>query len=208
MATKYKNLIRLLENHRLLLASGSPRRVYLLKEAGIKFRQIVPDIHEDNNLHTEPYRLATILAEKKAEAVLDRLDDNEIALGCDTIVVLGGKILGKPVSPGDAAAMLTEMSGKMHVVCSAVALMDREKRLVSDFELTDGYFNAVTPDQIREYVKTGEPLDKAGSYGIQDRGVFLVDRIKGNIDNVIGLPRMLLDELAGKMAEMKGSYGI
>ena len=208
MATKYKKLTRLLENQRLLLASGSPRRVYLLKEAGIRFRQIVPDIHEDNNLHTEPYRLATILAEKKAEAVLDRLGNDEIALGCDTIVVLDGRILGKPMSPEDAEDMLNLMSGKMHVVCSAIALMDSDKRLVSDFELTDVYFNKITQDRIREYVKTGEPLDKAGSYGIQDRGVFLVDRIEGNIDNVIGLPRMLLDELAGQMAEMKGFYGI
>ncbi len=190
------------------MASGSPRRVFLLQEAGIEFRQIIPDIHEDNNLHTEPYRLATILAEKKAEAVLDKISGDEIALGCDTIVILDGKILGKPVSPADAVDMLTQMSGRMHVVCSAVALMDKGRNLASGFELTDVYFNAVTERQIIDYVETGEPLDKAGSYGIQDLGVFLVDRIVGNIDNVIGLPLVLLDGIAGKMAEIKGFYGI
>jgi len=208
MATKYNNLIKLSERGKLVLASGSPRRVYLLREAGFEFRQIIPDIHEDNNLHTDPYRLATILAEKKAEAVIDRLADDEIALGCDTIVVLDGKILGKPVSPDDAVSMLTIMSGQMHIVCSAVALMNKNGKMVSGFELTDVYFNEVTQRQIEQYVQTGEPLDKAGSYGIQDRGVFLVDRIVGNIDNVIGLPRILLDKLAGKMAEIKGFYGI
>jgi len=208
MATKYNNLSNLLQNCKLVLASGSPRRVFLLREAGFEFRQIVPDIYEDNNLHTDPYRLATILAEKKAEAVQGRLEEGEIALGCDTIVILDGTILGKPTSPPDAVEMLMTMSGKMHVVCSAVALLDKNKHLVSGFELTDVYFNQVTRKQIEEYVETGEPLDKAGSYGIQDRGVFLVDRIEGNIDNVIGLPRMLLDKLAGRMAEIKGFYGI
>ncbi|MEW5923853.1 MAG: nucleoside triphosphate pyrophosphatase [Candidatus Zixiibacteriota bacterium] len=205
---KFRKLAYLLENQRLVLASGSPRRVFLLSEAGVRFRQLIPDIHEDNNLHTMPYRLATILAEKKAEAVLDRLENDEIALGCDTIVVLDGKILGKPTSPEDAVRMLKLMSGRMHVVCSAVALLDRDERMASGYELTDVYFNSVTEEQIVDYVKTGEPLDKAGSYGIQERGVFLVDRIEGNIDNVIGLPLMLLDDIAGKLAEIKGFYGI
>ena len=194
----------MLENHKLVLASGSPRRVFLLNEAGIKFRQIIPDIHEDNNLHTMPYRLATILAEKKAEAVMGKLGDDEIALGCDTIVVLDGKILGKPTSPEDAIRMLTLMSGRKHIVCSAVAMTDRDGRMASGFELTDVYFNPVTENQIVDYVRTGEPLDKAGSYGIQERGVFLVDRIEGNIDNVIGLPLLLVDDIAGKLAEIKG----
>ncbi|MCX6826833.1 MAG: Maf family protein [candidate division Zixibacteria bacterium] len=194
--TKFPNLDKLLERYRLTLASGSPRRVQLLREAGIKFRQIIPDIQEDNYAPIAPPQLAVILARRKAEAVRNNIETDEIALGCDTIVILNGNILGKPASSAKAMEMLQSLSGKRHIVCSAIALFNRHGQSVDGFELTDVYFHSISKQQIEWYISTGEPLDKAGAYGIQEQGGFLVDRIEGNVDNVIGLPMLLLDQLA------------
>jgi len=207
MTGNYNNLHKLLKKQRLVLASGSPRRVYLLNDIGIKFRQVIPDIHEDNNIHRDPFQLATILAIEKARAIIDILELDEIVLGCDTIVILDGKIMGKPCSKEEARIMLSRLSGNTHTVCSGVAFYDAYGNNVSGYEKTDVVFKKVSPEAIKEYVETGEPLDKAGAYGIQDRGVFLVDRVIGNIDNVIGLPRFLVDELACKLAIKKGLNG-
>lgn len=190
------NFKRLLESRRLVLASGSPRRVRLLKEADIHFRQIIPSLDEGGFNHEDPYRLAVLLAEKKAEAVSDLLDKDEIALAGDTIVLLDGRILGKPSSPDEALKMLSKLSGNKHTVCSAVALHESGGETVSGFELTDVNFRSVDALRLKEYVASGEPLDKAGAYGIQGSGGFLVDSIEGNLDNVIGLPMALLDRLA------------
>ncbi len=196
----YSNLSNLLRRYRLVLASGSPRRIGILRNCGVSFRQIIPDIDEGNNIDMNPTQLATLLSERKALAVKSMIFVDEIALGCDTIVILKGEVLGKPASPTQAFEMLTSLSGQMHTVCSAIALMNNRGKVVSGFELTDVYFRDVSPAEIDEYVKSGEPLDKAGAYGIQELGGFLVDRIVGNIDNVIGLPMTLLDRLAGEMA--------
>jgi septum formation protein len=129
---------------------------------------------------------------------------SDVVLGCDTIVVLDDEVLGKPRSPEEAVRMLTRLSGRRHIVCSAVALGIAEGEIFDGYELTEVYFRPIDERDIRDYVATGEPLDKAGAYGIQDRGVFLVDRVVGNIDNVIGLPLTLVDELAGKLADKEG----
>jgi septum formation protein len=207
MTTRYKNLDVLLKRHRLVLASGSPRRVQLLREAGIDFRQVVPEIDERDDPGIDPSRLAVLLAVRKAEAVKGRIERDEIILGCDTIVILDDKILGKPESKKEAVQMLSSLSGQKHTVCTAIALLSVSGEIVEGFESTDVYFRTVSSRNIEKYVETDEPLDKAGAYGIQERGVFLVDSIRGNIDNVIGLPMTLLDELAGKLARIKGLYG-
>lgn len=199
MMTKFRYLPRLLEKYRLVLASGSPRRVKILTAAGIPFRQIIPDINEENHSALNPEQLATILAEHKAEAVLEQIGSDEIILGCDTIVILEGRILGKPASRNEAFSMLSALSGNRHTVCSAIALLDKQRRRTSSYELSDVYFNRLTNDQIGDYINTGEPMDKAGAYGIQEKGGFLVDRVAGNIDNVTGLPMALFDELAGRI---------
>ena len=196
----YPNINHLLAKYRLVLASGSPRRIDILTKDGIPFRQIVPDINEDNNSIMDPVELATHLAEEKAFAVSHMLSRDEIALGCDTIVILNKKILGKPDSPAQAIEMLTSLSGNMHIVCSAIALLKYDGRMVSGAELTDVYFKKLSSDQIEKYVASGEPLDKAGAYGIQELGAFLVDRIIGNIDNVTGLPMTLLERLSAEIA--------
>jgi septum formation protein len=195
----YPNLRTLLEKYNLVLASGSPRRVGILKDNGVLFRQAIPDIDENNDSDLPPVELAVSLAEKKARAVGTRLSDSDVALGCDTIVILRGMILGKPESPAHAIEMLSSLSGNMHTVCSAIALLKKNGVKVSGYELTDVFFREVSEKQIKEYVASGEPMDKAGAYGIQELGGFLVDRIEGNIDNVIGLPMTLLDKLAGRI---------
>jgi septum formation protein len=207
MMTKYRNLHRLISKYKLVLASGSPRRVQLLKEAGIDFRQIIPHIDESDDKQLPPYEMALILSEKKARAVSDKIHHDEVVIGCDTIVVYGNKVLGKPASEKEAETMLTMLSGQKHTVCSAVSYYSRSGKLEGGYELADVYFKKVPAGKIREYVLTGEPLDKAGAYGIQDRGVFLVDRVVGNIDNVIGMPMTLVDELARRIMSVKGLYG-
>lgn len=201
---KYKNLHKLVSKYRLILASGSPRRKRLLTEAGIKFEQIIPFIDENNSKADSPVDLALVLAQKKAEAVRNGLNINSIALGCDTIVIINNRILGKPSTPEEAFEMLSLLSGNRHTVCSAITLLDSKGRAVSGFELTNVYFNKDVNSRLHKYIETGEPMDKAGAYGIQGVGGFLVDRIEGNLDNVIGLPMILLDELAGRILEIQG----
>lgn len=200
----YRNIEYLLTKFNLVLASGSPRRVNLLKQAGFGFRQIIPDIEENNHDRRPPYQLAVSLAEKKARAIIGKINCNEIILGCDTIVILNDLILGKPKTSAEAVQMLKSLSGVRHTVCSGVVLLSSQGKMEGGYELSDVYFKNVSDRQINEYVSSGEPMDKAGAYGIQDIGVFLVDRVQGNIDNVTGLPMTLLDILAGKIVKDLG----
>jgi len=194
---KYKDLHQLAGQHQLVLGSGSPRRARLLKELGLSFRQIVPQIEEAALPDEKPCACALRLAEEKAESITRQLKDSEIVLAGDTIVVLDEVILGKPQSQDEAFETLSRLAGRTHYVCTALALADHTGLVCSGTEQTEVVFNNVTPEQIREYIDSGEPMDKAGAYGIQGMGAFLVDSIKGNLDNVIGLPRTLLNRLAG-----------
>lgn len=195
----YPNLIRLASRFRLVLGSRSPRRVELLRATGISFVQRIPAIEENPRSGEPPYDYAVRLAEEKALEIAAGCGLNDIVLGCDTIVVLGDQILQKPADPDDAHRLLSELSGKQHVVYSALALAGRAGLLKSGCELTTVYFHNVTTQQISDYILSGEPMDKAGAYGIQGMGSFLVDRIEGNLDTVVGLPRSLLDRLAGEV---------
>ncbi len=194
---KYKDLLQMTQQHDLVLGSGSPRRSRLLTELGIEFRQIVPQIDETARPDEKPCACALRLAEEKAESVTEQIKDHEIVLGGDTIVVVEDVILGKPRDEEEAFATLSRLAGKTHYVCTALALADQDGLICSGTEQTEVIFNTVTPEQIREYIASGEPMDKAGAYGIQGMGAFLVDSIEGNLDNVIGLPRTLLNRLAG-----------
>ncbi len=191
------NLRLLAQRCKLILGSGSPRRLHLLREAGVAFEQVVPEIEEHSSSNEHPYEFAERLACEKALWVAEQVDPEAVVIGCDTVVVLDNRPLGKPVDESDALAILKSLSGRQHVVCTAVALAGAGKAVISGYELTKVYFNEVSESQITEYIRTGEPMDKAGAYGIQGMGAFLVDRIEGQLDNVIGLPRLLLDNLAG-----------
>ncbi len=195
----YNNLRTLASRYPLILGSGSPRRMLLLAETGITFSQSTPDIHESLRNGEAPFDYALRLAEEKALEIARGCDTKDIVLGCDTIVVLASEVLEKPIDKQDAFRILTLLSGKQHVVCTAVAFAKRAGLLKSDYELTSVFFNQISPAQIWAYIESGEPMDKAGAYGIQGMGAFLVDRIEGNLDTVVGLPRTLIERLAGEI---------
>jgi len=192
----YESLRQLTAGFELVLSSRSPRRVRLLKEIDIPFRQVIPDLEEDSLPGEHPHAYARRLAEDKALWVAEQVNKHQIVLGCDTVVVLGGRILGKPADDEEAYRTLKTLAGNKHTVCTALAFASAGNILASGYELTGVYFNQVSDEQIWQYIHSGEPRDKAGAYGIQGMGGFLVDRIEGNLDNVIGLPRSLLERLA------------
>ena len=179
----------------MVLGSRSPRRVTILKELGIPFTQMISKLDESLRDGESAYRFASRLAREKALSLSRQVTDC-LVLGCDTVVVYENRIWPKPVDPDNAFEILSCLSGRTHVVCTALALAEDQQVLADGYELTEVTFNRVTPEQIRTYIDTGEPMDKAGAYGIQGMGAFLVDSIRGNLDNVIGLPVTLLDRLA------------
>jgi septum formation protein len=197
----HKFLSLLAQKYRIVLGSRSPRRVALLKETGTDFLQIIPDLEEDRFPGEAPYAFAERLAKDKALHVAKQLNDDELVIGCDTIVVLAGNVLGKPSDEDEAFSILSKLAGKRHNVCTALAIADRARIIVSGYEVTEVTFNKVTGEQIRDYIATGEPMDKAGAYGIQGMGAFLVDSIEGNLDTVIGFPRQLLEDLSKRVLE-------
>lgn len=196
---KFSNLIQLADKYELIMGSASPRRILLLEEAGVKFTQMIPAIDEINHAQLAPEDYAVWLAEQKAISFENDFKANQLIIGCDTIVVLEDLILEKPVDKDDALKILSALSGREHRVITALAIRRDDKIIKSGYETTKVFFNQVTSEAISDYIETGEPMDKAGAYGIQGMGAFLVDRIEGNLDNVIGLPRTLLDKFSGEI---------
>ena len=170
----------------IILASASPRRSELMTLAGFRFDVICADIDEIVPEKAMPQEGVMSLALQKAQAVAK--DHRKSAVvGSDTVVALDGKILGKPRSEKEAAEMLRSLSGRIHKVFTGVAIVCGEK-VTSFFEETEVEFYPLTDQEILDYVATGEPMDKAGAYGIQGRGAVLVKRINGDYFNVMGLP--------------------
>jgi len=175
--------------HKLILASRSPRRKKLLEQIGIPFSVHVSPVEEKIPKNAVPAECVCSLAMKKARAVAISYPDN-VTLGADTIVVLNNHILGKPTSTREAVQMLHQLSGQTHTVYTGIALAHvRKNRYVSVHEATDVTFAPLTDEEISSYVASGSPMDKAGSYGIQDdRGALFISRIEGDYYNVVGLP--------------------
>jgi septum formation protein len=177
----------------LILASASPRRRELLTQAGLVFTVESSDINEDRQEHEKAAAYVQRLAEEKAQAVwnlrrsLDTQDDPLIVLGADTCVVSDGNILGKPANTDDARRMLQLLSGRTHAVLTGIAVASRGK-IISDVEVTQVTFNFLKDSEIVEYVRSGEPLDKAGAYAIQGYAARWIPRIEGCYFNVVGLP--------------------
>jgi septum formation protein len=182
----------------LVLASASPRRAELLRQARLEFEVRRPQVHETRAHAGEPAALALRRAQDKARAVAARVP-GRLVLGADTVVVLDGRILGKPSGPTQAVQMLAALSGRWHRVITglAVAAGDGEQAwlLAGDTVATEVRFRELAADEIEAYVATGEPLDKAGAYGIQGRGALLVRELRGCYCNVVGLPLSRLGEL-------------
>lgn len=171
----------------LILASGSPRRKELLARTGRTFRVVVSDADEIAPKDMVPVDVAMHNARAKALAVASGQPASATVIGADTIVVLDGRIFGKPVDEHDAHRMLRELSGKTHQVITGVALA-HEGNCETFAEVTDVCFRELSDAEITAYVATGEPLDKAGAYGIQGAAGAFVDHIEGDYDNVVGLP--------------------
>ncbi|NMA63746.1 MAG: septum formation inhibitor Maf [Syntrophomonadaceae bacterium] len=173
---------------RIILASESPRRSCLLQSLGLKFEIYRPQLDEDGIRGDSPWQLVEKLARAKAQAVANEVSSGVI-IAADTVVVLDNKVLGKPRDESEAAAMLARLSDRKHQVITGVCVIDQESgRLLTASEITRVYFRALSMEEIAAYVSTGEPLDKAGSYGIQGLGALLVERIEGCYYNVVGLP--------------------
>jgi septum formation protein len=173
----------------LVLASASPRRKNLLRQMGVPFVIHPSDVAEDIPAGEPPAQAVQRLAFAKASDVVARIDRG-IVVGCDTIVVLDGNILGKPSSVADAERMLGLLSGRTHEVFTGIAVIDRESsKSLCSHERTAVTFRELGTQEIATYVASGSPLDKAGSYGIQDdHGAVFVSRIDGCYYNVVGLP--------------------
>ncbi len=180
----------------LILASKSPRRRELIQQLGREF--IATSTETDETLpDLPPTEAVRVLATRKAEAGAKNADPADVVVGADTLVFYKGEALGKPTDAEDAVRMLTLLSGTTHQVITAVAV-SLGGVILSAAEVTDVTFRPLTEKEIRRYVKTGEPMDKAGAYGIQGKGGKLVASYKGNMDNVIGLPVALLASLIEK----------
>lgn len=173
----------------MILASQSPRRIELMREAGFDVQVVPADIDETAHAGETPFELVERLAQAKAQAVaaMDAAA-GETVVAADTIVTLGGEILGKPANEADARRMLHELSGKTHQVATGVCIV-RDGVIDSFVDVTDVTFFDLTDEEINAYIASGEPMDKAGAYGIQGvGGRMLVESIRGDFYNVVGLP--------------------
>lgn len=186
---------------RVVLASASPRRRELLTLVGISHEVQPADIDETLRKRETPRRYAERLAREKASAIATR-DPNLITIGADTIVVVNRKILGKPVDADQAGAMLRQLSGREHTVVTAVAV-SRGKKLRSAVEEVRVRFRSLRADEIEAYIATGEPMDKAGAYGIQGYGATIVECIDGDYFAVMGLS---LVRLVGLLRDVGVKY--
>ncbi|HEY1008772.1 MAG: Maf family protein [Daejeonella sp.] len=171
----------------IILASKSPRRQELLKLLGIDFRIVLKEVDESYPEGLSPAEIATYISEKKAKA-FDELVNDEVVITADTIVVIDGRILGKPENDDDAFKILSTLSGRMHEVITAVSLV-KNGQIRSFCEVSEVYFRELSTEQIQYYIKNGNPSDKAGAYGIQEWiGLIAIERINGSYTNVVGLP--------------------
>ncbi|MBS8240679.1 septum formation inhibitor Maf [Marinobacter lipolyticus] len=181
--------------HTLVLASASPRRAELLSQIGLTFITRPVGIDETVQASEPASAYVERLAREKALAAAG--DAGELVIGSDTSVVLSGEILGKPVDAADASATLMRLSGQTHQVMTAVALV-RDGVCTACVVTTDVTFRSLSEQEIQAYVATGEPMDKAGSYGIQGLGGIFVKEIRGSYSSVVGLP---LQETAALLAQ-------
>lgn len=172
----------------LVLASASPRRRWLLEKLGIEFQVYPVNVDERARAGEAPADFAQRMADEKAAAAVSNCSDSWV-LAADTVVALGESVLGKPSDRDDAVSMLTRLAGRTHTVYTAVALLRPGGELATHGVFsTKVTFRTLSAEEIRAYVATGEPFDRAGAYAIQGEGAHLVDRVEGSYTTVIGLP--------------------
>lgn len=160
----------------------------MLEQVGLKgFKVVSPDVDEHIEGNPSPAHLVEALSQRKAQAVLAGADEDDLIIAADTVVVLDGAVLGKPADEREAFAMLSALSGNSHRVYTGVTVAQGD-RMATEHEETRVTFRELEPEEISCYIATGEPMDKAGAYGIQGVGALLVSGIKGDYCNVMGLP--------------------
>ncbi len=173
----------------IILASASPRRKEILSLLDIPFKVMVSDADESADRTLPPYFIAESLSLKKAVAVAKNVSSHSLIIGADTIVVSDNIILGKPKDNDDAKNMLKNLSGKWHSVISGVTVLDTKSAKSESFYVeTKVKFATLSDEEINSYIKTNEPCDKAGAYGIQGKGSKFIEKIEGDYFNVVGLP--------------------
>ena len=186
---------------RIILASQSPRRQELLRRMGVEdFTILVPHADEGYDPAWTPEEIVCSICRRKAAAAAALCGGEDLIIAADTMVFLDDQRLGKPRDEGEAFAMLSALSGRAHTVCTGVTVR-RGEQVLTQAEATQVRFVPLTPEQIRAYIATGEPMDKAGAYGIQGRGALLVEGITGDFFNVMGLP-------VRRLARMLEQFGI
>ncbi|WFB35541.1 Maf family protein [Kiritimatiellota bacterium B12222] len=172
---------------KLVLASASPRRAELLRSAGLEFEQRSADVDESPLRHEGAEAMVLRLSKLKAQAVAQDFPESRV-LAADTVVVLEGEVLGKPQDEADAVRMLTALSGRSHEVMTGFALCGSVGPEISTCVRTSVCFRVLSAEEIRAYVASGDPMDKAGAYGIQSGAAGFVASIVGSYSNVVGLP--------------------
>lgn len=186
-----------------ILASQSPRRQEILNEAGVKHRVIPSDADENITIPLPPEKYVMELALLKGAAVAKSATKNDIVISADTVVVLDGEIMGKPKDFDDAKNMLMKLSGRWHSVLTGYCAINGANGAASvKYEETKVKFREITEKEALRYIRSGECMDKAGSYGIQGKGRLLVERIDGDYFNVVGLPICALAKM------LKDDFGI
>lgn len=185
----------------IVLASGSPRRRELLERIGVTdFIVRVPEVEEYFPEGLSPEEVVSYISREKAEAAARLCGPEDIVITADTMVFLDDKRLGKPRDEAQALEMLTALQGRKHTVCTGVTVLRGAKRL-TESESTDVFFRPASEAELRRYIATGEPMDKAGAYGVQGRGALLVERLEGDFFNVMGLPVL-------RLARMLERFGV
>jgi septum formation protein len=186
--------INIFAMRKIILASASPRRKEILRKTGLNFSICTSDYKEDINLLLKPRALAKFLSRKKAETVAHKYK-NAIIIAADTFIVFENRLLGKPHTDKEAEKMLNMLNGKAHSVITGFTIMDTaSKKILSRSVETKVYFKKLGRKEINEYVRSKEPLDKAGAYAIQGLGSVFIERIDGDFLNVVGLPLLALTE--------------
>jgi len=191
-------------NSRIILASSSPRRKELLQSVGIKLEVIAPSSDESLLPNENPKDHALRLASEKAISVSKNLEGDILVIGADTIVVIEDEILGKPANEEDARIILSRISGRAHNVLTAFSIAQPKNEILHS-EVVDTRVRVKTlePEEIEGYIKTGEPMDKAGAYGIQGIGAFMIKGIEGSYTNVVGLPLFEVLEALNKLRALR-----
>lgn len=172
---------------KIILASKSPRRKEILETMGVQFEIDVADVDESVDACLSPVEAVCEISKRKAQKIAERHGEDEIVISADTVVVIDGKIIGKPKDEKDAFNIIKSLSARTHEVYTGFTVYGNGKAK-TDFEVTKVHFKELCDDDIRRYIATGEPMDKAGAYGIQQKGNLFVDYIHGDYYNVVGFP--------------------